>query len=169
MWRKLDIESNNEQVTALGNNTFPTRIYGSSVWSNKTITTSDERIKENFNNLEKYEKMFFELSPVSFTYKNDKKGKVSIGITVQNLEKAAENNGIDIKSHSVYNEMVADEEEDKYVNGIIKGVCYNEFIMLNTHMIQQAYKKIETQQQEIDTLKEQVSFLMQKLGDDVND
>jgi hypothetical protein len=36
-------------------------------------------------------------------------------------------------------------------------------------MIQQAYKKIETQQQEIDTLKEQVSFLMQKLGDDVND
>ena len=160
---------NNEDVTALGNNSFPTRIYGSSVWSNKTITTSDERIKENFNNLEKYEKMFFELSPVSFTYKNDKKGKVSIGITVQNLEKAAENNGIDIKSHSVYNEMVADEEEDKYVNGIIKGVCYNEFIMLNTHMIQQAYKKIETQQQEIDTLKEQVSFLMKKLGDDVND
>ena len=43
------------------------------------------------------------------------------------------------------------------------GLRYGEFIMLNTHMIQKAYKKIETQQQEIEELKKSVSFLMKEI------
>lgn len=35
-------------------------------------------------------------------------------------------------------------------------------------LIQEQHEQLEVQQQEIDTLKEQVSFLMQKLGDDIN-
>ena len=62
-------------------------------------------------------------------------------------------------------EYVYDENgEHEYIYSL----RYSEFIALNTHMIQKAYKKIETQQQEIDELKKSVSFLMSKLGDDSN-
>lgn len=42
------------------------------------------------------------------------------------------------------------------------GVRYGEFIMLETHMLQKAYQKIDEQQKEIDLLKESVSFLLEK-------
>jgi hypothetical protein len=62
---------------------------------------------------------------------------------------------------NIAEEKVLDEDGNEQYDYSLR---YSEFIMLNTHMIQKAYKKIEEQQAEIDTLKEQVSFLMQKLG-----
>ena len=70
----------------------------------------------------------------------------------------------DENGNAIEKQVLDEEGNPQYIYGI----RYGEFTPLNTHMIQQAYKKIETQQQEIDTLKEQVSFLMQKLGDDSN-
>lgn len=55
------------------------------------------------------------------------------------------------------------EEITKEVDGYNYGLRYQEWIMLNTHMLQKSYKKIEQQQKEIDDLKGTVSFLMEKL------
>lgn len=141
--------------TALGNNTFPTRIYGESVWSSKTISVSDKRLKENFDSLEKYEKMYMDLKPISYNFKSDKNKKIAFGMTTQDVEDACKNNGIDVETLAIYNTDSPDEYQQEYVDdGIIHGLSYQELISLNTHMIQKAYAEIEKLKQEIKELKE---------------
>lgn len=152
------------------------------VYSQKTSNnTSDRNLKHDINPISSvYEDLFFKMKPVSYMFNTgDRK---HWGFISQDLEEAMNELGLtsedcaafckDIKVEYVTDEngntiekQVLDEEGNPQY---IYGIRYGEFTPLNTHMIQQAYKKIETQQQEIDTLKEQVSFLMQKLGDDVN-
>ena len=145
------------------------------------IHNSDKRLKNTICCIsDKYEKMFSLLNPCTYIF-NDK-SRTHIGFISQEVESAMTECGLtdlefagfckDKKTKEIIDEdgnvsieYVYDENgEHEYIYSL----RYSEFIALNTHMIQKAYKKIETQQQEIEELKKSVSFLMSKLGDDSN-
>lgn len=161
---------------------------GDSTYTWNNIYVRDGGIHDSDKNLktdicfvsDKYEEFFDKLKPVTYRFKDG--SRIHSGFISQDVELAMKECGLsdldfagfckDVKCEIVYDDD--GQEVKKQIlddNGDIQykySLRYLEFIPLNTHMIQKAYKKIETQQQEIDTLKEQVSFLMQKLGDDSN-
>lgn len=153
----------------------------SQIWgADGQISTSDRNEKHDINPISnKYEELFKRLQPITYVF-NDR-SRTHVGFISQDVEQALIDSEIDSNDFAGFCKGVKSEVET--IDGIevevpiidengnttpTYSLRYSEFIALNTHMIQQAYKKIETQQQEIDTLKEQVSFLMQKLGDDSN-
>jgi hypothetical protein len=152
--------------------------YWSAVYAkNGTIQTSDRNKKHDIKDISnKYEELFFKLKPVIYGFNNG--DRTHIGAISQDVEESMNEVGLsdlefagfckdvrvkDVKDEdgNIAEEKVLDEDGNEQYDYSLR---YSEFIMLNTHMIQKAYKKIEEQQAEIDTLKEQVSFLMQKLG-----
>lgn len=149
----------------------------SQLYSKKSeINTSDQNEKHNIKDIsEKYEELYFNIKPKTFVF--DGGDRIHIGIIAQELEKSMDEVGLldvdlaafckDIKKKSQkteQGEIIEFDDLDKDGNKQYRyGVRYGEFIMLNTHMIQKAYKKIEEQQMEIDSLKELISFLMEKI------
>ncbi|MBQ0113048.1 MAG: tail fiber domain-containing protein [Bacteroidales bacterium] len=143
---------------------------------NSEINTSDINKKRDLSDISnEYEKLFFDLKPKTYFFKDgDRK---HIGLIAQEVEESAINAGItpmdlaalckDVKMKPCVDDNgnpIEEPDLDKDGNVVYEySLRYSEFISLNTHMIQKAYKKIEQQQEEIDTLKEQVSFLMSKL------
>ena len=120
--------------------------------------------------------MFFKLNPLIYKFKDGI--RKHSGFVSQEVMDAMSECGLtdldfagfckDKKTKFVIDEngdevekLVLDENGNEQY---IYSLRYSEFIALNTHMIQQAYKKIESQQEEIDELKKSVSFLMEKLG-----
>ena len=148
-----------EIVVAVGSTKLDTRIYGTNIYQggSSTTITSDKRIKEDFNTLEQYEDLFFSLKPISYKYKNGTSGRTHIGIIGQDVKEALENNNLSTNDFAGYVEFATDEECMPYIQDTTMcGVRLNEFVMLNTHMIQKLYKVIENQKQEIDLLKEKL-------------
>lgn len=151
------------------------------IWSaDGQITTSDRNEKHDINPLsEKYEDLFNRLKPITYVF-NDRI-RTHVGFISQDVEQALIDSEIDSKDFAGFCKGVKSEvktiDGDEIEVPIVDkdgnttptySLRYSEFIALNTHMIQKAYKKIETQQQEIEELKKSVSFLMSKLGDDSN-
>lgn len=147
------------------------------VYSQKSSNnTSDRNLKHDINPISSvYEDLFFKMKPVSYMFNSgDRK---HWGFISQDLEEAMNELGltsedcaafckdikveyfIDENGNTVEKQVLDEEGNPKYIYGI----RYGEFTPLNTHMIQQAYKKIETQQQEIEELKKSVSFLMKEI------
>ena len=140
-----------------------------------SISLSDREKKENIKEIpKKYEELFFKVVPTIFKFKNEngvEHDRVHIGAISQQVEESMQEIGMtaeelsffckDKKTETTIGEN--GEEITKEVDGYNYGLRYQEWIMLNTHMIQKAYKKIEQQQKEIDDLKGTVSFLMEKL------
>lgn len=156
------IRNNNvsdETIVAVGSTLLDTRIYGTNIYQggSSTTITSDERIKQDFNTLEQYEDLFFCLKPVSYKYKNGTSGRTHIGIVGQDVKEALHNNNLTTDDFAGYVEFPTDEECMPYIqDATMCGVRLDEFVMLNTHMIQKLYKVIENQKQEIDLLKEKL-------------
>lgn len=116
--------------------------------THSTSVTSDRNQKRDITEIpEKYESMFSELNPVTYYYKDG--DRVHVGFIAQEVEEAMNNNDI---SNTEYGALCKDEVDGKEVYGL----RYEEFIALNTHMIQK-------QQAEISELKEQIAFLIEKL------
>lgn len=129
--------SGSTKCTALGNNSYATRIYGSSVWSNKSISTSDVRYKEDFNTLESYEKMFMYLEPVTFRWKKDYEendNRIHFGLKAQQVEEAFEKAGFDVAKYSIVEDY-----------GTEKGLCYNDLLPTTIYMVQKTRKEIDCQ------------------------
>ena len=137
--------------------------------SSGTTVTSDERLKNSFKSLEEFEQTYMDLKPIAFKYNNGTSDRFHFGFGANQVRETLLNNGYTTQDFAGFVQSKDNPNEKDYC-GVDDpmGLIYTEFVSWNTHMIQKAYKKIETQQQEIDTLKEQVSFLMQKLGDDSN-
>lgn len=141
-----------------------------------TIATSDRNEKKDFTEFdERYEKLFFDLKPQLFKYKNGESNRFHSGFVSQDVEESLKDNGLtaldfagfckDKKQIGKVNEEgieeftnVLDENgEQEYTYSL----RYEEFIPLNTYMIQK-------QQKEIDELKKQVEELksLLKIGGD---
>lgn len=151
--------------TTLGTTSY--RWYG--LYSSQACnTSSDERLKSNIipmnselatflsgDNSNIFENIFSLLKPVAFSSNvedgTEHEGRMHFGFIAQEVEKALEENGLDEKAtsfvtHSFWTDEETGEEKDEY------SLRYEEFIALNTHMIQK-------QQKEIDDLKKQIEEL----------
>ena len=131
------------------------------------VTTSDVRYKKiicNISDDERYEVLFNNLKPKLYKYKNfketDNHDRIHSGYISQEVKDAMSIAGIDNTEFAAfcYSNFENDQDaidnnngfKDKYMLG------YEEFIALNTAMIQKLSKKIEKQQKEINVLKEKI-------------
>jgi len=139
------------------------RLRGNSVVlsSAGSITPSDERLKNSFKPLDGFDEVYMEIDPCAFRYNKGTSGRYHFGVKAKNVKDAFEKHGYTTKDFGGFVQMYDNPENEDYC-GIEDpmGIIYTEFVMWNTHMIQKLYKKIEEQQEEIDSLKESVSFLM---------
>ena len=101
-----------------------------------------------------------------------------MGYIAQEVEDALTTSGLTTEQFAgicIENDVTLDFDEDssltdkeREANKIhydkLYSLRYEEFIALNTHMIQKAYKKIEEQQTEIDDLKARLSKLESMMG-----
>jgi hypothetical protein len=141
-----------------------------------TINTSDKNLKKDFENFsEQYEDLFFKLTPTLYKF-NDGIRKHT-GFVSQDVKNAMIDCGLtdldfagfcrDVKTKITIDEDGKEIEEpildEDGKEQYIYSLRYSEFIALNTHMIQKAYKKIEEQSKEIEEMKNIISFLFEKI------
>lgn len=141
-------------------------------------TTSDERVKKDFVLLAddpRFENMFYLLNPTEYKLRTDNDGMVHVGFTAQQVKLAMDAVGIRKDEfygfHHEYVDMSEFETEEQYQtflernqgNNDTYSLCYEEFIALNTHMIQKQHKEIELLKQENIALQNILSILEQKM------
>lgn len=119
--------------------------------------TSDERLKNTFGSLDAFDEVYMELQPFSFKYNNGKSGRKHFGFGARQVKEALEKHGFTTKDFAGFVQMSDNPENDDYcgINDPM-GLIYTEFVAWNTHMIQKLYKKVEQQQDEIESLKEKL-------------
>lgn len=130
-------------ISAFDNNIgSPEQLWENIYSSNGVIQTSDRNIKEDISLIsDKHEKMFMSLKPVSYKFVNG--DRTHVGFISQDVEKAMDDGGLTDMDFAGFC-----KDNDKYA------LRYNEFIALNTHMIQTLYRKIEALETEIKELKQ---------------
>ena len=137
--------------------------------------SSDERMKRDFQNLSKFEEFYDNLNPCCFKMKSDDE-RYHIGFVAQQVEQSLNNSGLtknDFGALNItpYEGDIDESSEDcigRYKDTGIKqgedsyGLIYNEFIALNTYMIQ----KLKSENEE---LKNRVSLLEEKLASTITE
>lgn len=156
--------------TAIGNNSYQTRIYGSSVWANKAVSTSDVRLKQDFQSLDKFEDLYMQLQPVSFKYIDgyDKSEDRYFGLKAQPTEKLFEDMGENPDDYAMFNKFGIDHEDIKERIGYDvdfdeeHGLDYTNLITLNTHMVQKTRRELAELQKENAELKDMLKTIVKK-------
>lgn len=145
-----------DNTTALGTSANRyTRLYATSA----AINTSDENEKNIISKItDSYEKMFMELLPVLYTWKNignelKMHDRIHCGLGAQTTLKAAEKNGLTTQTFAA---VCRDDLEEPTPDGRTErwGIAYEELIPLNIHMIQKAFAEIATMKEQIRVLQE---------------
>lgn len=158
--------------TAIGNNSYQTRIYGSSVWANKAVSTSDVRLKQDFQSLDKFEDLYMQLQPVSFKYIDgyDKSEDRYFGLKAQPTEKLFEDMGENPDDYAMFNKFGIDHEDIKERIGYDvdfdeeHGLDYTNLITLNTHMVQKTRRELAELQKENAELKDMLKTIVKKIN-----
>lgn len=158
--------------TAIGNNSYQTRIYGSSVWANKAVSTSDVRLKQDFQSLDKFEDLYMQLQPVSFKYIDgyDKSEDRYFGLKAQPTEKLFEDMGENPDDYAMFNKFGIDHEDIKKRIGYDvdfdeeHGLDYTNLITLNTHMVQKTRRELAELQKENAELKDMLKTIVKKIN-----
>lgn len=138
------------------------------------ISTSDRNKKKDFADIdERYENLFFDLKPTLYRLKDNESNRIHTGFISQDIEESLANNNLtsldlaafckDKAKETVTDKDGKETEIDKLdENGNQEynySLRYEEFIALNTHMIQKAFAKIEEQQKQIDILQQRIEAL----------
>ena len=148
-----DYYVDNEWTNAFGNGDQRTRFYSSTyIYSNHSIEVkSDRRLKEGFKDLDELENAFNSLKPVSFLLKTEKDRKRHIGFVSQDVQASLNEyteEGSD--GFAIVDEIGADEDMKEYLDGNkFYALCYDEFIALNTHMIQKLQKRVNELEEKV--------------------
>lgn len=161
-------EDNLDNVVACGRTGSRwTRVYA----ANATIGTSDIHEKENIKDIdERYEKMFMELHPVNYMWKqiydyDTHHDRIHCGLIAQEVNTAAEKCGL---SKETFAAICRDDLDNPLPDGRTErwGLAYGELHGLEIHMIQKALNKIEdlnkerlAMQCQIRKLEEQINVL----------
>ena len=113
-------------------------LYADNVYSNNNNASSDERIKDIYNiETDKINKLYAQLKPIEYIFKNDEDKLRHFGFGAQSINKALDGSGL---KHSDFG--IVSDVGTKYVD-------YNNFIALNTFMIQQLITKIEKLEEKV--------------------
>lgn len=147
-----DYKVDNVWNNAFGNGDQPTRIYGKSfIWASHSITTgSDGRIKENFRDLDELEDVFNSLKPVSYTFKIEEDKRRHIGFVSQDVQESLNTyteEGSD--KFAIVDKLGADDDIKEYVGNTFYTLRYDEFMALNTHMIQKLQKRVKELEEKV--------------------
>lgn len=137
--------------------------------SNSCNTSSDEREKSDIMSIADYpttwsrdgsgnvfEKLFNKLVPKTYTLNVEPTDEIHMGFIAQDVATAFEELGLSeddlgFISHDYWTDEETGEEKDRY------GLAYEEFIALNTYMIQKQRDKIESLEERIAQLEELVN------------
>ena len=138
--------------------------------SHSPNVSSDKRIKNNIIPISKglksreniFEQLFDLLKPVSFSLNNDKSNKTHIGFVAQDVSNALSSLGVkednfELIDHMFFTDEETGEEKDEY------GLRYEEFIALNTHMIQKTIARVDNYDREFHDLRNENAQLKQEL------
>ena len=143
--------------------------HGGSLTSNKSIAvTSDRNFKKNIQEIDiKYINFFKSLTPVTYKYKSNLFDRSHMGFIAQDVEQALNKNGLttqDFAGIVIDNNFVDPDENTKtLVSQKRYFLRYEEFISLNTYMIQNTMSQLEKQECEIEKLKDNINQLQAKL------
>ena len=139
---------------------------------------SDRNLKSNIKPLtEKHILFFYLLQPVSFTFKNGKSGRTHVGFISQDVENAMKQARLtDLDFAGFCKDVKIIETEDEYGNTTsqiekdenghdvyIYSLRYDEFIALNTFMIQNLYKENQYIKDRLLRLEEKIDNLKRTL------
>ena len=132
-------------------------IKGNEVYINGTVieldnnyfVSSDRNKKHDISyNINKYEDFYKSLKPAYFKLNNGTSNRYHIGFIAQDIESALLDNNLTTQDFAGFG-ILNPSSDLEY-----RALRYEEFISLNTYMIQKLMKQIEDLQQEIETLKQ---------------
>lgn len=125
-----------------------------------TVVASDKNVKNSINyNLQKYENFYNFLQPVYYKLNAGTSNRYHLGFIYQDVEQALLKN--DLTSQD-FAGLVKNHSLD---NGELEcGLRYEEFISLNTYMIQKTRKELKEKDNKIQQLENKVNELEQKLN-----
>lgn len=149
-----------------------------------TISTSDRNLKKDIHQLtDTHLDFFLKLQPVSFLFKDGESGRTHIGFIAQDVEQAMSECGLTdldfagfCKDQKVEVFFEEDENGDKIEkkrpildeNGnpdYIYSLRYEEFIALNTYVIQKLWKRVDAVEKENIETKNQIKSLQQDIAE----
>lgn len=123
--------------------------------------SSDRRLKNNIKELSNEDSFsiddfFYGLKPVSYNLNAEEEKQLHIGFIAQGVAESAKEAGIEEKDlaiidHSFWTDEKTGEEKDEY------GLAYEEFIALNTYMIQKQQKHMSQLEQRLEKIEKQIS------------
>lgn len=168
-------------VCFLGNASVNVVLRGSTVKLGSTsgsAVTSDINFKTDIDDIDgKYIEFFKKLQPKEYKYKLGNSGRSHLGFIAQDVEQALLDSGlsnddfggicIDEVKYAEENEYdERDEMNWAYKQGLnrVYSLRYEEFISLNTTMIQKVMRENEELKAQVDELKSLVSKLISKVG-----
>lgn len=123
-----------------------------------SITTSDANSKEDIQPIsQKYEKLFDLVAPVTYRLKSSGKithDRIHIGAISQQVESAMEEAGLRAEELSFF---CKDENPDG--SGSQYALRYQEWIMMNTHMLQKTRRELQEANHNITILQQEIAEL----------
>lgn len=147
-----------------------------------TISTSDRNLKKDIHQLtDTHLDFFLKLQPVSFLFKDGESGRTHIGFIAQDVEQAMSECGLTdldfagfCKDQKVEVFFEEDENGDKIEkerpildeNGnpeYIYSLRYEEFIALNTYVIQELWKRVDAVEKENAEMRDQIKSIQQDI------
>ena len=130
---------------------------------NNAAITSDKNLKTDFRNFNELHEMFFmKLQPQVFKYENGTAKRDHFGFVAQDVEQALEDIGLSTNDFAgvIIDKSITKTEDDEDVNSLVdKGITemhllrMEEFIALNTHMLQKAHARIAKLEERIKKLE----------------
>lgn len=141
---------NNKTGLHVGVSGKGTYLWGTVKLSSGDTVTSDANQKNSIETVsENYEKMFYELKPVTYKYNDGTSDRKHVGFIAQDVKNAIDKSDLTTKDVAAY---VSDLCED---GTELLSLRYSEFVALNTHMIQKCLAKISSLEDEIKLLKKE--------------
>lgn len=130
-------------------------VYGVNCYITNCNCSSDKKQKNSIEyNLEKYEDFFFKLKPTQFKFNEGTGDRYHTGFISQDVGDAIIESGLSTQDFAAFVKapkenftLDADDQDCDYY------LRYNEFIALNTHMIQKLYTKIDELENKIQQLE----------------
>lgn len=153
---RLDPDNGNFYPTVSGNQLLGT---SSNKWQgvyakNGTIQTSDERAKNTIEyDMTTYEPLFNALKPVHYKFNDGTSDRFHTGFISQDVEEAISTAGLTSKDFAGFIKTPIVEEVSGEVIDYDYCLRYDEFVALNTHMIQKLMKRVDELEAEVKTLK----------------
>ena len=116
---------------------------------------SDRRLKKDINyDMDKYKDFYMSLKPSFYKMKNGTSGRFHTGFIAQDVEDALKNSGLTTKDFSgISITPVQEVNERDGIKDVYYRLAYEDFISLNTFMIQSLVKEVQSLKDEIYKMK----------------